>query len=139
MPEVKIVKTEYRAKARKICRLVFVDADFIEAKFGSTSAFLTAYGTDRKVVMGGHTKYAVIHQIVQRMTNEVKRVHTAPVGTPPFRVPDGFWDRDRPTLRRSPRPIETKPYTTLAQDARSFAKPEGRPRRSTVEVIDLTQ
>ena len=105
MPEVKIIGRQYTVKTKTFTRVAFVDGEHIDARFGSVADFLNSYGTNRKVVIKGHTKYAVVCAIEKVRANMCTNVMTQPIGTPPWVMPSGFW-------------------VNAAADARSALKPE---------------
>ena len=135
MPEVKIVRHDYRIKEKTIVGMSFVTAEFVEKRFGCTiDAFLSEYGKGRRVSIRGDTMYAVVSSINKVQQQTVVKVLTAPMNAPLF-----IWG------------------PSLAADARSTRKPDravavidggtqladllrrGRPRlRRSAAMIDLT-
>ena len=129
MPEVKVVLWESKPKRKTIHRVKFMSEKFIEEKFGSTQAFLREFGERRKISVKGETKFAVICEIYEKTVLEVKKILTEPIDKPPFRVPENFWEQQRPRLRRSN-------CSTLAEDACSTYKPEQTRKKIPTITID---
>ena len=77
-----------------------------------------------KIYVNGETKFGVISEVVEITTNECKRILTEPIGKPPFRVPEGFWEQRRTRLRRSP----------LEEDIRSTAKATPKAQRYPADL-----
>ena len=83
MTEVTVIGKLHQAGCKTIHRVKFVDEELLEKRFGSVTEFVSKYGSNRRAIIGGQPRYAVIFDVVKVATSMVKELVTVPVSVQP--------------------------------------------------------